>query len=160
MNPYEKIEDKIHSQGLDLIHTDQLPERLKAITYCDDSLNLIAVSNNIPSIHEKTCILAEELGHYQTSYGNLISDSNYTSILKQEEMARRWADDHLLSPKAIADAIKEGCMSEDELVELFCITHEYLHEAIDRYICRYGIYFEIDETTMLCFCPLGLLTIF
>ena len=38
--------------------------------------------------NEKTCILAEELGHYYTSSGNILDQSNINNR-KQEKVARK-----------------------------------------------------------------------
>jgi Zn-dependent peptidase ImmA (M78 family) len=158
VNKLENIEDQVHSLGLDLIHTNELPNRIKAITYCDDESNLIFINQNIESACEKACILAEELGHYCTSSGELLSGICPLNVVKQEEIARRWADDFLLSPMAIATAIRKGCMCEDDLVEHFGVTHEYLNDAIKRHYCRHGEYFKVDQVTVLIFRPLGLLS--
>lgn len=35
--------------------------------------NRIAIKRDIPALREKSCILAEELGHYYTSYGDILN---------------------------------------------------------------------------------------
>lgn len=162
MDQFEKTLDSLTSNGIRLIDEKSitLPNDIKAVYYSDHKEHLIIMSGVVQCKKEKNCILSEELGHYHTTSGDILCGSSALNTMKQEETARRWADDHLLSPMAIADAIRDGCMCEDDLVDHFCVTHEYLHSAINRYICRYGIYFEIDEMTMLCFMPLGLLKLF
>ena len=48
--------------------------------YCDGN---IALSRNIKTESEKKCILAEEIGHFETSCGD-ITDQNNISNRKQE----------------------------------------------------------------------------
>jgi hypothetical protein len=47
-------------------------------------INLKAVTNA-----EKRCILSEEIGHHETSYGNILNNNDIIN-LKQEAKARRW----------------------------------------------------------------------
>lgn len=49
----------------------------------------IAINVKMSDI-EKACVLAEELGHHYTTYGNILDQSD-TSNRKQELRARAWA---------------------------------------------------------------------
>ncbi len=55
----------------------------------------IAIRQNIPTLKEKACILAEELGHYHTSVGNILDQTNFNNR-KQERAGRLWAYDRLI----------------------------------------------------------------
>lgn len=48
--------------------------RLKGL-YADKVITLNSAA--IQSITEKTCVLAEEIGHYHTSVGNILDQSDY-----------------------------------------------------------------------------------
>jgi len=159
MTKYEQIIDDYENHNINLYEqpSENFPNDVSALYYEDKDCRFVVYNCDIDDVAEKNCILAEELGHYRTSSGDLLFNELQINVMKQEETARRWADEYLISPHEIADAINKGCMCVEDLVDHFCISHEYLHQAIDRYICRYGIYFEIDVTTMLCFKPLGLL---
>lgn len=52
--------------------------------------NRIALKKDIPTQPEKACVLAEELGHYYTSTGNIL-DMEDVRNRKQELRARFWA---------------------------------------------------------------------
>ena len=52
----------------------------------------IGINKKIRTTVEKACILAEELGHYYTTVGNIL-DQNKIENIKQERIARLWAYD-------------------------------------------------------------------
>ena len=52
--------------------------------------NRIAIKKDLPTQREKACVLAEELGHFFTSSGNIL-DTSDISNRKQEARARLWA---------------------------------------------------------------------
>lgn len=49
--------------------------------------NRIAIRKDIETQAEKSCVLAEEIGHYHTSSGNIL-DQNKVESRKQEYRAR------------------------------------------------------------------------
>lgn len=55
--------------------------------------NRIAIKKDIPLI-EKKCILAEELGYYYTTTGNILNQKE-TQNRKQENIARLWSYNHM-----------------------------------------------------------------
>lgn len=54
------------------------------------SSNVIALNSNIETTAGKGCILAEELGHYFTTTGNILDSKDFGNV-KQEKRARNWA---------------------------------------------------------------------
>ena len=52
--------------------------------------NRIAIHHKISTTIEKSCILAEELGHHYTTSGNIL-DQSEAANRKQEHKARFWA---------------------------------------------------------------------
>ena len=77
---------KLNIQELDLTEVDGL----KGLCLDDN----IAIEKKL-SQNEKNCILAEELGHYHTSFGNILNQT-IISNRKQEHIARLWAYDKLI----------------------------------------------------------------
>lgn len=55
----------------------------------------IAIHRGIPTQKEKSCILAEGLGHYYTTYGNIL-DQSKSEYRKQERRARLWGYNKLI----------------------------------------------------------------
>lgn len=105
--------------------------------------NKIALRQEL-STTEKTCVLAEELGHYYTTYGNIIPQSTI-SDRKQELRARAWAYDKMIGLLGIVNAYKHGCLSAHDMAEYLNVTEEFLLEALSYYRNKYGIQAKIDN---------------
>ena len=92
--------------------------------------NRIAIKKDL-SEEEKTCVLAEELGHYFTTSGNIL-DQSYNKVLnrRQELRARRWAYDKLLSAEAIVNAYNEGNRTIWDMAEALHVPPCFLADAI------------------------------
>lgn len=67
MNTYECLQDEACEDGIDVIDYTFHSNRIKGL-YCD---GVVAIREDM-TIPEKTCALAEEIGHHGTSYGNII----------------------------------------------------------------------------------------
>lgn len=93
---------------------------------------------------EKTCVLAEELGHHYTSVGNIL-DLNDVRNRKQERQARLWGYNKLIGLSGIINAFRAGCQSRHEIADLLDVTEEYLQECIDCYRDKYGVYTIVDN---------------
>lgn len=85
---------------------------------------------------EKLCILAEELGHHETSVGNIL-DQTSASNRKQEYKARIWAYREMISPKDLFSAFRIGCRNRYEIAEYIGVTEEFLEEALDYFKTQY-----------------------
>lgn len=108
---------------------------------------------------QKTCVLAEELGHYHTTVGNIL-DQSIVSNRKQELRARAWAYEKLLKPKSLIDAYEHGCKNKFEIAEFLNITEDFLGEALEYYRRKYGVCAQI-ENYILYFEPnLGIVKLF
>ena len=86
---------------------------------------------------EKACVLAEELGHYYTSVGNII-DMDSSSNRKQERQARLWAYNKQIGLKGLIRAYEHGCTASHEIAEYLDVTEEALQECIEFYRYKYG----------------------
>lgn len=116
--------------------------------------NRIAIKSDMLEV-EKKCVLAEELGHYYTTIGNIMDQSN-TSNRKQERRARIWAYHKLLSLNDLIDSYKEGCQNRYEIAEHLEVTEEFLQECLDYYREKYGLCVKQDNY-IIYFEPLGVL---
>lgn len=85
---------------------------------------------------EKNCILAEELGHHFTSYGNILNQDTLLAV-KQEKQARAWSYNKLLPFDNICKYYFEAFTIE-EFAEYVNVTLEVLSEILDYYIDKYG----------------------
>ncbi len=147
MNSFERLEDEACKDGIDVVSRDFRSQRIKGL-YCDMT---IGINRKIDTYAEKTCVLAEELGHHHTSVGNIL-DMNDVRSRKQERQARLWGYNKLIGLTGIIRAFRAGCQSRHEMAELLDVTEEYLQECIDCYRDKYGEYVEVDNY-MICFIP-------
>lgn len=93
---------------------------------------------------EKGCVLAEELGHYYTSVGNII-DMDSSSNRKQERQARLWAYNKQIGLKGLIRAYEHGCTASHEIAEYLDVTEEALQECIEFYRDKYGEYKTVEH---------------
>ena len=82
--------------------------------------------------NEKRCILAEEVGHHETSVGNILDQKSLLNQ-KQEQKARVWAYNELLPESEIIAAASNGFTEVWEMAEDLEVTEEFLREALEYY---------------------------
>ncbi len=115
--------------------------------------NRIAIRHDMLTV-DKTCTLAEELGHYYTSSGDILDQENISNR-KQEHRARMWAYDKLLPLQLFILAFKHGCRSIHETAEFLEVSEEFLIECVGAYYSKYGTYLEFNGY-LLMFSETGL----
>lgn len=106
--------------------------------------NVIGLSQTIHNDTERACILAEELGHYYTSSGNILDIKNIANA-KQEHIARLWAYNKMIGLMGIVNAHKARCQNRHEVAEYLGVTEQFLMEALECYRSKYGAYAFIDN---------------
>lgn len=118
----------------------------KPLKYNDGRINgnRIAIRTDISTQAEKSCVLAEELGHYHTTYGNIIDQSDVMNR-KQELRARMWGYNRLIGLTGIINAYKKGCRTLAEMADELDVTEKYLKEALKAYHNKYGTCATIDK---------------
>jgi len=119
--------------------------------------NVIWINKHLTT-NDKICTLAEELGHYHTTVGNII-DQSKLSNRKQEKQARNWAYKRLIPLNKIIEAFHQGIQTKYELAEYLNITEAFLIEALHRYKEEYGLSKTIGQYTIY-FEPLVVLEMF
>lgn len=97
----------------------------------------IAIRKSIETQAEKSCVLAEELGHYFTSFGNILNMDEIQNR-KQELRARLSGYDMQIGLIGIVECYKHHCRSIYEMAEYLQVTEEYLKEALECYSRKYG----------------------
>ncbi|MGL5086031.1 MAG: ImmA/IrrE family metallo-endopeptidase [Clostridium sp.] len=106
--------------------------------------NKILINSNIETDCEKACVLAEELGHHFTSYGDII-DINDIKNVKQEIRARNWSYEKLVGVVDLITAYRKGVKSKYELAEFLDVPEWFLNEVIEHYKTKYGTYTIVDN---------------
>lgn len=106
--------------------------------------NRIAINKNLPTQKEKACVLAEELGHYHTTAGCILDQSD-ASNRKQEYRARLWGYNHQIGLLGLISAAKAGCHNAYEISEYLDVTEDYLLEALQAYRNKYGTGTMVDN---------------
>lgn len=104
----------------------------------------IAIRKDIPTLAEKACVLAEELGHYHTTTGDILAQET-TNDKKQEHSARLWAYNRLVGLTGIIKGFASGCKTRYELADFLGVTEPFLQEAIDCYKSKYGLCATVDN---------------
>ena len=104
----------------------------------------IAIKKNLKTSAEKSCTLAEEIGHYQTSVGDIVDLQNDSDI-KQEYRARLMGYNTLIGLRGLVEAFEHGCQSQSETAEYLQVTERFLTDAINCYKSKYGIYTTVDN---------------
>lgn len=153
MTTYQQLLDEAKHAGI-YVYERPMVGRNKGF-YAD---GVIWLSSNTDT-NERKCLLAEEIGHYETSSGNILDQSDIRNR-KQEKRARQWAHQRLIPLPRIVRAYKAGVRGRYEIAEFLEVTEQFLQECIDRYTEKYGLITKVDNHHYVCFDPLGVLTIF
>lgn len=106
--------------------------------------NRIAIRKDIDTSTEKTCVLAEELGHHHTSVGDIL-DMSDSGNRKQERQARLWGYNKLIGLSGLIKAYEAGYQDRFEVAEYLEVTEEYLENCIEAYRNKYGIGTTVDN---------------
>jgi IrrE N-terminal-like domain len=150
LDEFHKLLEEAERNGVQVKEHTFKCLRLKGL-YVDNviTLNPAAISSMI----EKTCVLAEELGHHHKSEGVILDQSDINNR-KQELRGRVWGYERLVPLSSFIRAHQAGIRTKHELAEFLDVTEEYLLEAIERYRQRYGLYVDMGDH-FVHFDPLG-----
>lgn len=119
----------------------------KQINYGYYSDGVIGIKDSIRD-SEKNCTLAEELGHYYTTHGNILDQTKIVNI-KKELIARRWAYRKLLPIQVFIDAYERNRLNKFDMIEDLDVTEDFLENCIKYYKLKYGIGTNIQNYTIL-----------
>lgn len=117
--------------------------------------NVIGISSKLNTDAEKRCILAEEIGHHFTTFGDILDQTNMCNK-KQELIARRWAYDLIVPLEKIIEAYHYGCRNRYETADFLNVTEHFLEKTVEHYIWKYGLYKQVDGY-VIYFDPLGVM---
>lgn len=104
----------------------------------------IAIRKDIETQAEKSCVLAEELGHHYTSSGDILDQDNIMKQ-KQEYRARLYGYNLKIGLAGLIRAYEAGCRNLYEMADFLDATEEYLKGAIQCYRSKYGVCTAVDN---------------
>ena len=136
---YENLLIYAEKKGL-RIKEKELKYNLKGL-YKDSR---IIINSNIQTEAERKCILSEEIGHHETSYGCIIDESDVNNA-KQELKARRWGYEKLIPLESLIQAYNSGARTKYEVACYLDVTETFLDEAVSHYRKKFGTCCEIDN---------------
>lgn len=138
-----KYEELLEESSRDKVY---VIENAKFQSKADGLINgdVIGINKKVRTLRKRTCILAEELGHYHTTVGDIIGLST-DEDRRQEIRARGWAYNRLIGLTGIVNSYKHGCRSLSDAAEYLDVTEEFLTEAIQYYRSKYGHFATLDN---------------
>ncbi|NLL77369.1 MAG: ImmA/IrrE family metallo-endopeptidase [Clostridiales bacterium] len=151
MTKLEELENEAYNNNIDIVRCNFNSNRIKGL-YCDGTVAL----NKSLSNTEKTCVLAEELGHYYTAVGNILCQKD-ENCRKQEMKGRIVSYNMMVGLNGIIKSYKHGCRSLYEASEFLEVTEEFLSEALQYYRSKYGAYTIVDKYVIYFEPSLGVL---
>lgn len=105
---------------------------------CGRCLNNLIYINSRMSEIEKYEVLAEELGHFKTTYGNILNQ-NIMVNRKLENVARREGFNMIVEPIDLVEAMKHGAKDIYDIAEYINVTVETLSDIIEDFKKKYGV---------------------
>lgn len=137
---YEALLDEADKQGLYVIENAKFESHAAGLIKND----VIGLNKKLRTTKEKACVLAEELGHYHTSSGNILDESD-TVNRKQEQRARLWAYNQQIGLRGIIECHKAQCKTIEDMAEHLNVTERFVTDALSCYKSKYGISVAIDN---------------
>jgi Domain of unknown function (DUF955). len=137
---YEELQDHAYMDGIDVVERPFKSNNIKGL-YCN---GVVAVNKDIETQKEKSCVLAEEIGHDRTSSGDILDQTDIMNR-KQEYRARFYGYNLKIGLTGLIRAYEAGCRNLYEMAEFLDATEEYLREAIQCYRSKYGICTAVDN---------------
>lgn len=137
---YEELQDVACKDGIDVIERRFKSNNIKGL-YCN---GVVAVNKDIETQKEKSCVLAEEIGHNRTSSGDILDQTDIMNR-KQEYRARLYGYNLKVGLTGLISAYEEGCRNLYEMAEYLDVTEEYLRNVINCYHAKYGQYTIVDN---------------
>lgn len=108
--------------------------------------NRVAIKKDI-SLRQKACVLAEELGHYHTTVGDIL-DQTDVSNRKQERTARLWAYNKQIGLSGLVHCFEARCQNIHEMADHLDVTEAFLQDALECYRQKYGICTSYQQYTI------------
>lgn len=96
--------------------------------YCD---GVAWINQKLPE-RRRVCILAEEIGHYETSHGDILDQRDMNNA-RQELRARKWAYEKIIPFPDVLRAAGAGCQRTWEFADYLDVDEEFVTECLRYY---------------------------
>ena len=136
MQQWEKLSQIVPEVNIQLDYL--MPKTLSGLNIDDDIY--INANNNY---YKNVGVLAEEIGHYLTSWGD-ISDYSKINNMRQEVRARRKGAELVLPFDRIIEAYRHSMQTEHDICLYLEITPDVLRWIIADYKTRHGTYVDYN----------------
>jgi Zn-dependent peptidase ImmA (M78 family) len=153
MGLYDKLVNHAEENGIIVIEK-HFTSQAKGL--CKN--NRIGISKAISKESEKACILAEELGHYFTTTGDITNQRDLGNQ-KQEKTANKWSQYQLIPLDQLIACYYHGCHDRYTTAEYLGVTEPYLELSIAYYHEKYGVCTVVGNH-VIYFDPLGVMKVF
>lgn len=137
---YDKLLEEADKSNLFVVENAKFQSRACGLINND----VIGINKNVRSYTKRCCILAEEIGHYKTTVGNIIDQSS-TANRKQERNARMWAYNQMVGLQGIISCYQARCNNLFEMADHLDVTEQFLSDALREYQSKYGEYTQVDN---------------
>lgn len=134
MTTYEHLEQAAYDQHIILL---TYPIPVDGLYYSTPDFTSITLSSSLETTCARCCVLAEELGHYNTQPPDLFASPKLTQD-RYERMAAQWAVNSLVPLCALIRAWQRGIRSSWELADFLGVTEPFICKAINLLEQRYG----------------------
>lgn len=111
----------------DNLHIEERPMKNDGL-YAD---GCVWINSNMPECR-RYCTLAEEIGHYETSVGDILDQTN-TNNRRQERAACKWAYEEILPVENILFAAQDGHTDIWDMAEYLEVDEAFLKDALRHY---------------------------
>lgn len=133
----ERLLQLAEQEGIEVVHSSRIG-RLAGM-YVDKIIVLNPEHTKDDAAYK--CILAEELGHYFTSVGD-IRNQNDLDNRSQERQARAWSYEVLMPMSSLINAFNEGVKNRYELAIYLNVTETFIEEGLKYYREKYGVWYR------------------
>jgi hypothetical protein len=133
MTKYEELCEQAYAEQVEIKHVDVPVPGMSAVYIRAKGKRCIFIKRQV-STEERSCFLAEELGHHFTGSDRVLR-YDCPEDWKDEARARRWAHARLITP----DAIRTAARNTDDIYEIadvLSVTVDFLTEAISDYVTK------------------------
>lgn len=97
----------------------------------------VLIDSDLSSYHKHE-ILAEEIAHYNYTYGNILNQKDMFNR-KLELKARREAYESVITLQGIVDAFEYGVHNLHEMALFFEVSKSFVQETFEHYKNKYGL---------------------